>query len=153
MANTYTQIHIQAIFAVQHRRCLIQDEWKNELYNYITGVIQNHNHRVLAINGMPDHIHIFFGMRPKQSLSELMQMVKGSSSHWINQKGFLRQAFSWQRGYGAFSYSKSEVPRVCRYIAKQEEHHKKKSFIQEYHDFLKAFEVDYDKRFIFNPVI
>ena len=109
MANTYTQIHIQAIFAVQDRSCLISQLWENELYMYITGIIQNNNHKVLAINGMPDHIHILFGMHPTQSLSNLMQDIKGYSSKWINQKGFIGSRFSWQEGYGAFSYSKSQI--------------------------------------------
>ncbi|MGD9929036.1 MAG: IS200/IS605 family transposase [Mangrovibacterium sp.] len=89
MANTYTQIHIQAVFSVQDRSCLIKKFWKDELYQYITGIIQNYGHKILAINGMPDHIHVFFGMRPTQSLSDLMQNVKGSSSQWINEKNLL----------------------------------------------------------------
>ncbi len=153
MANTYTQIHIQTIFAVQNRQSLIQNAWKDKLYKYITGIIQNHDHKILQINGMPDHIHIFFGMRPTQSLSELMQKIKGESSEWINKKGFLRERFSWQAGFGAFSYAKSQVPDVIRYIQNQEKHHKKKTFIEEYSDFLKAFDIDYDERYIFKPII
>ena len=153
MANTYTQIHIQTIFAVQKRQCLIREDWKDELYKYITGIIQNYDHKLLQINGMPDHIHIFFGMRPKQSLSDLMKKVKGDSSEWINKKGFLRNQFSWQAGFGAFSYAKSQVPDVIRYIQNQENHHKKKTFIEEYSEFLKAFEIDYDDRYIFKPVL
>ncbi len=125
MANTYTQIHIQAIFAVQNRQCMIQNNWKDDLYKYITGFIQNNEHKVLQINGMSDHIHVFFGMRPKQSLSNLMKMVKEDSSKWINEKGLVKYKFSWQAGYGAFSYAKSEVPQVIRYIQNQEEHHRK----------------------------
>ena len=153
MANTYTQIHIQAIFAVQNRQCLIQKEWKDELYKYITGIIQNYDHKLLQINGMSDHIHIFFGMRPKQSLSDLMKIVKGESSEWINNKKFLPDHFSWQAGFGGFSYAKSQVPEVIRYIQNQEDHHKKKTFIEEYFDFLKAFEIEYDERYIFKPVL
>ncbi|MCD4792106.1 MAG: IS200/IS605 family transposase [Bacteroidales bacterium] len=153
MANTYTQIHIQTIFAVQNRQCLIQPDWKDELYKYITGIIQNYDHKLLQINGMPDHIHIFFGMRPKQSLSDLMKKVKEDSSGWINKKGFLRNHFSWQAGFGAFSYAKSQVPNVIRYIQNQEKHHKKETFIEEYLNFLKAFEIDYDERYIFKPVL
>jgi len=153
MANTYTQIHIQAVFAVQNRQSLINDDWKEELYKYITGIIQNHDHKVLQINGMPDHVHVFFGMRPKQSLSELMQKVKADSSKWINKKDFLQNKFSWQSGFGAFSYSKSQVTDVIRYIQNQEKHHKKKTFIEEYADFLKAFEIDYDEQYIFKPIL
>lgn len=152
MANTYTQIHIQAIFAVQNRECIINHSWKDELYKYITGIIRNNQHKPLAINGMPDHIHVLFGMRPMQSLSDLMQDIKGNSSKWINEKGFLRYRFSWQEGFGAFSYSKSQIPKVISYINNQEEHHKKKSFIEEYKEFLKAFNVDYDERYIFKPI-
>ncbi len=153
MANTYTQIHIQAIFAVQDRSCLISQLWENELYMYITGIIQNNNHKVLAINGMPDHIHILFGMRPTQSLSNLMQDIKGYSSKWINQKGFIRSRFSWQEGYGAFSYSKSQIINVVKYINNQKKHHKKITFADEYLDFLEKFEVPYDERYIFKPIL
>lgn len=152
MANTYTQIHIQVVFTVQNRDCVIRKTWKNELYKYLTGIIQNHNHKVLAINGMPDHIHILIGMRSTQSLSDLIQDIKGDSSKWINQKGFVKGQFSWQEGYGAFSYSKSHVNNVIDYIKTQEIHHQKKSFIDEYHDFLKKFEIDYDERYIFKAV-
>ncbi|KGE86801.1 MAG: IS200/IS605 family transposase [bacterium] len=152
MPNTYTQIHIQAVFAVRYRQAAIQKEWQEELYRYITGIVQNHNHKVLQIGGMPDHVHLFFGMRPTQSLSDLMRDVKGESSEWINKSGFCKNYFSWQTGYGAFSYAKSQVPRVIRYIQKQEEHHRKKTFLEEYEDFLKAFEVEYDERFIFKPL-
>lgn len=152
MANTYTQIHIHVVFAVKHRAGLIQREWKDELYKYITGIIQNHQHKVLAINGMPDHIHIFFGMRPVQSLSELMQDIKGSSSKWINEKRFTKHKFEWQEGYGAFSYSKSQVADVVKYIENQETHHKKESFLEEYKNFLQKFEINFDDRYIFKDV-
>ena len=152
MANTYTQIHIQAVFAVQNRDCIIVKQWKDELYKYITGIIQNYNHKLLAINGMPDHLHIFFGMRPVQSISELMQQVKEDSSKWINKKKFIRSKFSWQEGYGAFSYGKSQVHQVIQYIQTQEEHHKKKTFTEEYKEFLKVFQIKYDERFIFKPI-
>ncbi|MEL6717268.1 MAG: IS200/IS605 family transposase [Bacteroidota bacterium] len=153
MANTYTQIHIQAIFAVQSREGLILKEWKHDLYKYITGIVQNYGHKMLQINGMPDHIHAFFGMRPTQSISDLMREIKADSSKWINEKGFVRGKFSWQEGYGAFSYAKSQVPKVIKYVQNQEEHHKKKSFREEYLAFLKAFDVDYDERYIFKEII
>ena len=116
MANTYTQIHLQAIFAVKKRTGLIQKEWKDELYKYITGIIQAYDHKLLAINGMPDHLHIFFGMRPIQSLSDLMQNIKQDSSKWINQKKFIKEKFEWQSGLGAFSYSKSQASSVINYV-------------------------------------
>ncbi len=152
MANTYTQIHIQAVFAVQNRKSLIDKKWENELYKYITGIIQNHDHKLLQINGMADHIHVFFGMRPTQSISELLKIIKGDSSKWINESGFLKQKFSWQAGYGAFSYGKSQVPNVIRYIQNQKEHHKKKTFIQEYTEYLEAFKIDFDDRYIFKSI-
>jgi len=152
MANTYTQIHIHMVFAVQNHECIIKKSWKDELFKYMTGIIQNHNHKVLALNGMPDHVHILIGMRPTQSLSELMQDIKGDSSKWINQKGFVRGKFSWQEGYGAFSYSKSHVDKAIDYIKAQEKHHQKKSFMEEYREFLEKFEVDYDERYIFKEV-
>ncbi len=149
MANTYTQIHIQSVFAVKWRMRLIHHTWKDELYKYITGIVQAHDHKVLAINGMPDHVHLFFGMRPTQSLSGLMQDVKGSSSKWINEREFTRGKFAWQEGYGAFSYNKSQVNDVITYIQNQEVHHQKKKFIDEYNDLLKKFDVDFDERYIF----
>jgi REP element-mobilizing transposase RayT len=152
MANTYTQIHIHAVFSVQNRECIIGYNWKDELYKYITGVLSNNHHKLLAINGMPDHVHILFGMRPTQSLSDLLQDIKGSSSKWINDKKFVRDKFSWQEGYGAFSYGKSQLTHIIRYIEKQQEHHQKKTFIQEYEEFLNAFEVEYNERYIFKPV-
>lgn len=152
MANTYTQIHIQLVFVVQNRDCVIMHSWKDELYKYITGIIQNNQHKVLAINGMPDHVHVLIGMRPTQSLSELMQDIKGDSSKWINQTGYVKGRFSWQEGYGAFSYSKSHVNNVINYIKNQEEHHRKQSFQEEYLEFLEKFEVDYDARYVFKPV-
>lgn len=152
MANTYTQIHIHAVFAVQNRDCIIENQWKNELYKYITGIIHNHNHKLLAINGMPDHIHILFGMRPVQSLSYLLQEIKGNSSKWINERKFTRNKFSWQEGFGGFSYGKSQLPQIIQYIEQQEKHHKRKPFIEEYKGFLEAFDVPYNERYIFNPV-
>jgi REP element-mobilizing transposase RayT len=152
MSNTYTQIHIQVVFAVHNRQSLINADWKDELYKYITGIIQNNNHKVLQINGMPDHIHILFGMRPTQSLSDLIKQVKQDSSKWINKQGLVNGKFSWQSGYGAFSYSKSEVSKVVNYIKNQEEHHKKLLFQDEYLKLLKDFNVDYDARYILKSV-
>jgi len=152
MANTYTQIHIQAVFAVQNRISLISQTWENRLYQYITGIIRNNGHKLLLINGMPDHIHILFGMRPTQSLSDLMQDIKGDSSKWINQNKLIKGDFSWQEGYGAFSYSKSQISDVANYIENQKQHHSKHAFIEEYQKFLKDYEIDYDERYIFKPV-
>ena len=153
MANTYTQIHIQFVFAVKHRDGLIHASFKDELYQYISGIIKNNNHKLLAINGMPDHVHVLVGMRPTQSVSDLLQDIKGSSSKWINDKKFLRVRFEWQEGYGAFSYAKSEVNSVIRYIQNQEEHHRTKSFREEYLMMLKDFDVEFDERYIFKEPI
>ena len=152
MANTYTQLHIQLVFAVKYRVALIQKEYKERLHQYITGIIQQNEHRLLQINSMPDHIHIFFGMRPHQSISSLVQNVKSESSKWINENGFCISAFAWQEGFGAFSYSKTHVPEVIRYIQNQEAHHKKETFLDEYKKMLKAFEVEYDERYIFKEL-
>ncbi len=152
MANTYTQIHIQFVFAVRFRNSTIQNSWKDELYKYITGIVQNHNHKMLSINGVTDHLHILIGMRPTQSISDLMQDVKGSSSKWINEKRFSRTRFEWQDGYGAFSYGKSQIKDVIAYIENQEKHHKKTTFKEEYLEFLKKFEIDFDERYIFKEL-
>jgi REP element-mobilizing transposase RayT len=149
MANTYTKIHLQFVFVVKFREGLVHPSWKNELYKYITGIVQNHNHKMLCINGMPDHIHLLIGMRPTQSISDLMQDVKGDSSKWINKNGHTKGKFEWQEGYGAFSYAPSQLKNVIDYINNQEEHHRKKTFIEEYTDFLNEFQVDFDERYIF----
>lgn len=150
--KTYTQIHIHAIFAVQNRRSLIQPQWKDRLYSYITGIVQKNGHKMLAVNGISDHIHILFGMRPHQSLSGLMQDIKGDSSKWINGNGFVTGKFNWQESFSAFSYSKSQVPRVIKYIQNQERHHGEITFIDEYIDFLKKFGIEYDPRYLLKPI-
>ena len=152
MIHTYTQIHIQTVFAVQDRLSLINKRWKNDLYGYMTGIVQGHGHKMLSIGGVGDHVHLFFGFRPNESLSDLMREVKRDSAIWINKNRLVRGKFSWQEGYGAFSYSKSQVPIVCRYIENQKIHHHRKTFIEEYLEFLEQFGVEYDKRYIFQPV-
>ena len=152
MANTYTQIHIQCVMAVKYRQSLIRKEWKERLHKYITGIVQNQGHKMLAINSMPDHLHVFLGLRPNQSISDLMRIVKSESSEWINAQKFNSETFRWQEGYGAFSYSRSQVQVVCIYIANQEEHHHKKTFSEEYKEFLKVFEIEYDEQYIFKSL-
>jgi len=152
MANTYTQIYIQFVFAVQNRKSFIQEVWKDELYKYITGIVQNNKHKLIAINGMPNHIHVFVGYKPHQLIPDLLQDIKGSSSGWINKKGFLKSRFNWQEGYGAFSYSQSHIDRVVKYIINQEQHHKKKTFKEEYIELLDKFNIDYDNRYILKDV-
>ena len=153
MANTFTQIYIQTVFTVQNRISLIKAEWKEELYKYITGIVQNNGHKLIVINGMPDHLHLFIGMKPHQSLSDLMQDVKGDSSKWIHSKGFVKGRFEWQAGFGGFSYSISQIDAVVKYINNQEKHHRKMTFIEEYLKFLNKFQVPYDERYIFKPVV
>lgn len=149
MANTYTQLHIQLVFAVKYRAALINKEWKPRLHQYITGIFQANEHKVLQVNSMPDHIHIFIGLRPHQAISSAVQNVKTESSKWIKDNEFCKSAFAWQEGFGAFSYSKSHVNRVIRYIQNQEVHHKKETFLDEYRRLLKAFEIDYAEQYIF----
>ncbi|MCC5941827.1 MAG: IS200/IS605 family transposase [Balneolaceae bacterium] len=149
MPNTYTQIHIQFIFAVKYRMALIDPEWKESLHQYVTGIFQQNNHKMLQINSVPDHIHILVGFRPNQSISQVIQNVKTESSKWIIQNQLCKRKFAWQTGFGAFSYSKSHIPNVIRYIKNQDKHHKSNSFLDEYKLLLKKFEVDYDDRYIF----
>jgi REP element-mobilizing transposase RayT len=153
MANTYTQIHLQFVFAVKYRGAIIDKTWKENLYRYITGIVQANNHKLLAINGMPDHIQLFVGMRPTQSVSDLLQDIKGSSSKWINDNELVKGKFEWQEGYGAFSYAMSQIDDVIKYINNQEEHHKNRSFREEYLAFLQKFKVDYDERYIFKDLV
>ena len=152
MANTYTQLHIQVVIVVKYRQAMIHPEWKARLHQYITGIIQNNEHKLLAINSMTDHLHFLIGFRPHQSLSDLLKDVKSDSSTWVNKNKLTRSTFRWQVGYGAFSYTKSLVGLVVRYIENQEEHHKQKTFLDEYHELLDEFEVDYDERYTFKPL-
>ena len=149
MANTYTQIYIHAVFAVEGRQSLIAPEHKIEIYKYMTTVVQNQKNKVMAINGMPDHVHLLIGLNPDIALSDLVRDAKAAASNLINDKRWVRGHFNWQRGYGAFSYSKSQVPRVARYIEDQERHHAKRSFRDEYEALLKRFDVEYDPAYLF----
>jgi REP element-mobilizing transposase RayT len=149
MANTYTQIHVQFVFAVRFRKSLIHESWEENLYKYITGIFKNHDHKLLAINGMPDHIHILSGVRPTQSISDLMRDVKTSSSKWIKEMNLTNNRFEWQDGYSAFSYSKRDLPNIIKYIMNQKEHHKTTSFLEEYRKMLDEFEVEYKWEYCF----
>lgn len=152
MPNTYTQIHIQFVFAVRYRAALIDKDWKERLHQYITSIVQGQKHKMLQINSMPDHIHILVGKRPHQSESSLMQIVKSESSKWIKEEQLCKHTFAWQEGYGAFSYGKSQVNDVIRYIQNQEIHHRKETFLEEYRKFLKAFEVEWEEQYIFKEL-
>ena len=151
MANSYTQIHIQFVFAVKYRQALICKEWKERLHQYMTGIFQANKHKMLQINSMPYHVHIFIGLRPHQSISSLIQSVKTESSKWIKEQN-LSPSFAWQEGYGAFSYSKSQVDDVIRYIQNQEIHHRKETFLDEYRKFLKSFEIEWEEQYIFKEL-
>ena len=153
MANTFTQIHLQLIFAVKFRAAMIGEEWKNELHKYLAGIVEKHKHKLIVVNGVSDHVHMLIGYRPHQSLSDLLQDIKGSFSKWINEKKLTKSKFAWQQGYGAFSYSHSHLQRVINYINNQKNHHKKITFMDEYKAFLKAFEVEYDERYILKEPI
>ena len=150
MAGTFSQIYIQVIFAVKGRENLISPEWEDELYKYITGVVQKRQQKMLAINGTSDHIHFFIGMRPSCCLSNLVQEVKKSSNGYIKEENFSPFQFAWQQGYGAFSYSHSSLDHVINYIGNQKKHHLKRTFREEYLNFLKKFEIDFKEDYLFN---
>jgi putative transposase len=150
MANTYSQIYVQVVFAVYGRENLIGSEWRDELYKYITGIVKNHRQKLLAVNGVGDHIHILLNIQPSVALSELVRDIKANSSRWINEKRLVRGKFQWQEGFGAFSYSLSQLDDVIGYIQRQEEHHQKVSFKKEYLTYLERFNVDFDDRYVFD---
>ena len=152
MANTFTQIYLQFVFAVQNRISLIKPEWKEELYKYIAGIVKNNKHKLIAINGMLNHIHVFIGYKPHQLIPDLLQDIKGNSSGWINKNGFIKGKFSWQAGYGAFSYSHSQIDNVVKYIMNQEKHHQKKTFQEEYAELLKKFNIQFDEKYILKDI-
>jgi putative transposase len=149
MPDTFTQIYIQLIFAVRYREALIRPEFKTELYKYIGGIFRNQEQKLLAINGMPDHVHIFFSMEPDINLSHFIRDVKSDSSTFINERRFSKFKFHWQKGYGAFSYAHSQKEQVIRYIMNQEKHHRRKTFREEYLELLKRFEIEYNEKYLF----
>jgi putative transposase len=153
MANTYTQMHIQAVFAVKYRKAMIAPEWKTELQGVIGNLINENECKTLIVNGVEDHMHCFFTLSPKIAISDLMKAVKAKSSKWINDNHLTEEKFAWQDGYGAFSYSRSHINNVYKYVERQEEHHKKQTFKEEYLDFLIKFEIDYDETYIFQDPI
>ena len=152
MSNTYTQIYIHIVFAVKGRQNLIPKEHKTELHGYIMGIITNKKQTVIQINSMPDHIHILVGITPDTPVSNLVRDIKANSSKFINQKRWVMGRFEWQAGFGAFSYSRSQLDDLVKYIKNQEKHHMRKTFREEYLEILKRFNVNYDERYIFDPV-
>ena len=149
MAGTFSQIYIQVVFAVRSRNSLIHSTWEEELYKYISGICKNKGQKLLAINGMPDHIHILIGLKPSSCLSDLVREIKKSSNDFINEKRFTPSKFQWQEGYGAFSYSHSALDNVISYINNQKEHHQKHTFREEYISFLKKFEIAFKDEYLF----
>ena len=150
MANTYSKIYLQTVFAVKHRQALLHKTFREDLFKYMAGIIKSEGQFPIKINGVEDHVHLAFAIHPKIAVSDLMRKVKANSSKWINQQGFLPQQFEWQRGFGAFSYGQSQMPVLIRYIENQEAHHKKQTFKEEYLGFLNAFQVKYDEEFLFD---
>jgi REP element-mobilizing transposase RayT len=153
VANTYTRIYIHVVFAVECRQNLVKPEYNDELQKYITGIITVQGHKLIAINNMPDHVHLLIGLRPESSLSDLVGDIKAFSSKFITGKRWVAGRFSWQAGFGAFSYSHSQLGTVIRYIQNQPKHHTRKSFREEYIEMLERYNVDYDKRYIFKTDI
>jgi len=149
MANTYSQIYLQVVFAVKGRRSLIQIEWKDELYKYICGVVNGKKEKVYAIGGVSDHIHILISIKPNSIISDLVRDIKCNSTKWINERQYVIGKFQWQEGFGAFSYTHWHLDTIINYINNQEEHHKKKSFKNEYIEFLEQFYIEYDEKYLF----
>lgn len=148
MPHTYSQLYVHIVFAVKYRQSLINPNWQTDLYKYISGIIEYNNHKLHIINGVSDHIHILVGLNPANSLSTLVEKIKSNSSKWINTQRLTFWKFQWQEGYGAFSYSKSQLPTVVNYIKNQENHHKKQSFNDEYLRILKDFDIDYNQKYV-----
>lgn len=154
MPDTYTQLHIHFVFPVKFRAALINDSWEEQLHKYITGIVQNNNHKMLAINSAYDHLHFLAGLNPKQSISDLMLLVKGDSSEFINKHNLTVRKFHWQTGYGAFSKSKSHIDRVVKYIQNQKIHHLKIPFLQEYKSILVENNIPFNEKYLFHePII
>ena len=150
MANTYTQCYFHLVFAVKSRKALIQKAWKADLEKYITGIVQHYAHKMLAIGSMPDHMHIFLGYNLNQKIPDLMSEIKTSSNQWIKDNRLSPFKFDWQRGYGAFTHTHSQIDTVCKYVLNQELHHRKKSFRKEYLEILRKNEVSYNEAYLFD---
>ena len=153
MANTYHQIYLQAVFAVKYRKAVIKKEWSQKLFGVIGNLINETDCKTIIVNGVEDHVHCFLGLKPVVSVSELMKTVKAKSSKYVNNHKLTLERFEWQTGYGVFSYSHSQVDAVYQYIRNQEEHHRKRTFRDEYLDFLKKFKVEHDEQYIFQDLI
>ncbi len=152
MANTYSQIYIQIVFAVEGRQNLIDPSHNDELQKYITGIVTKQRHKLIAVNNVPDHVHVLIGQRPDAALSDLVGDIKSGSTNFINRQRWIKGKFNWQEGFGAFSYSRSQLDTVIRYDQNQQKHHQRHSFQDEYLKLLEKFEVPYDGRYIFKSV-
>ncbi|MGY6561334.1 MAG: IS200/IS605 family transposase [Luteibaculaceae bacterium] len=150
MAGTFTQIYIQYVFVVKRRENLLHKEWRDEVFKYISGIIKEKGQKPIIVNGVEDHVHIFVGLKPTHAISDLARDIKNNSSKYINENNFLKEKFSWQEGYGAFSYSHSHIERVYNYILNQEQHHRQKTFKKEYLSMLKKFEIEYNEKYLFD---
>jgi REP element-mobilizing transposase RayT len=149
LADTFTQIYIQVVFAVKGRKSLIHPDWEERLYQYITGIVRSKKQKIIAISGTPDHIHFFMGMKPNCCLSDLVREIKKSSNEFVNENKLSKFKFSWQEGFGAFSYSHSQIDLVAKYVLKQKAHHQAITFKKEYLDFLKRFDIVHDEKYLF----
>jgi REP element-mobilizing transposase RayT len=150
MPGSYSQIYIQYVFAVKDRENLLQKPWREEVFKYMAGIIKAKNQKPIIVNGFTDHVHVFVGLKPSMNIADLVRDIKNNSSNFINEQKWVPGKFSWQEGYGAFSYAHSQIDDVYRYIANQETHHSKRSFRDEYIDFLQKFAVDYDEKYLFD---
>lgn len=149
VANTFSQIYIQAVFAVENRQSLIKPDFKEDIHKYITGIVRNQDQKLIAINSMPDHLHILIGLKPAMALADLVREIKSDSTNFINEKKLVRGRFNWQQGYGAFSYGHSQLNTIIRYIQNQERHHQKQSFKNEYMALLRKFDIAFDDKYVF----
>lgn len=149
MPNTYSQLYIQIVFTVKGRQCFIKESFREELQKYISGIVANNKQKLLAVYCMPDHVHLFVGLRPGMSISDLVRDVKASSSSFIKEKKWVNSSFSWQEGFGAFSYHKSQVGMIVNYVLNQASHHREKTFREEYLAFLREFEIEFDEKYLF----
>ena len=150
MANSYSQIYIQLVFSPSKHHSRIDPSWEELLYKYISGIVQNKGQKMLAINGMPDHIHILFGMKPTCCIADLIREIKKSATVFIKENRFAKNEFRWQAGYGVFSYGRAQLSMIINYIGKQKEHHRKKTFKEEYLEFLNEYGIDFNDKYLFD---
>jgi putative transposase len=150
MAGTFSQIYIQVVFAVQGRETLLQKPWREEVFKYMAGIIKGNNQKPIIINGVSNHVHLFIGLKPSKAISDLVRDVKNNTSNFINDQKFVRGKYSWQEGFGSFSYAHSQIGQVYQYILDQEKHHLQKTFKEEYLEFLQKFEIKYDEKYLFD---